>query len=138
MIGELAALMCSVCWAIASFIFRLSVDNSSPYLLNLLKCGYAILILGFFLPFQSDAFPSIPCKNYIQLIASGIIGLGVGDTLYFFILSALGTRKTLLMETLAPPLTGILSYLYYGTGINLMSWVGMGFTIAGIIIVLDK
>jgi len=41
------------------------------------------------------------------LIASGIIGIGLGDTFYFGGMSKIGARNALLIEILAPIFTGI-------------------------------
>lgn len=138
LIGEISSLLCALVWAFASFIFKHTVDTSSPYLLNLIKGIFSVVLFGLVMLLQSDPLPAAALKYYLQLIVSGIIGLGVGDSFYFLCLQMIGTRKTLLMETLAPPLTGILSFLYYGTGISFLSWVGMGVTVAGIAIVLDN
>ena len=42
------------------------------------------------------------------------------------------------METLAPPLTGILAILFLGTSILFLGWVGILLIVAGIGIVVDE
>lgn len=75
----------------------------------------------------------------IALLAlSGALGIGVGDSFYFNALQKLGAKKTILLETLAPPFTGIAAYVYYGTTISIGAWVGMLVTVYGIYIVVSE
>ena len=65
-------------------------------------------------------------------------GIGLGDSLFFSAMKDIGPRKTLLMETLASPFTGLISLIYFGESISLYSWFGMFIVVLGIFIVVNE
>lgn len=91
------------------------------------------------LAYGDDAiFPDESARNYMLLIISGFLGISLGDSFYFRALHHLGVRKTILLETMAPPFTGIISYFYYGTTLSLGGWLGIFVTAYGIYIVVNE
>ena len=69
---------------------------------------------------------------------SGICGIALGDTCTFFALRRIGVRNTILIQNLAPPLTGILSFIAFGTTIHFLGWLGMFITMGGVVIVVNE
>jgi drug/metabolite transporter (DMT)-like permease len=68
----------------------------------------------------------------ILLLISGVIGIGLGDTAYFNSLNYIGARRTLLLETLAPPLSAFLALIFLGEKLSTGAWCGILITILGI------
>lgn len=99
----MAALGAAACWAFASILFRWAGDRVVPAGLNLAKGLIAIVGLALVLVF-SGWQPSSGV-SLLLLAASGIVGIAVGDTLYFTTLNALGPRLTLVMSLLVPVAT---------------------------------
>lgn len=95
-----------------------------------------LIIFVIILIMKIDLFPSGYLRPYVSLCLSGIFGITIGDSLYFRALSELGPRKTLILETLAAPFTGIIAFVFYGTTIPLLGWVGVLFTLVGLYIVV--
>lgn len=114
------------------------MEKFTPTMLNLVKGAltivvvYAIIVvLGLELvPSTTDLLP------YASLCLSGMFGITIGDTLYFRALSELGPRKTLILETLAAPFTGIIAFVFYGTTIPLIGWMGVALTLVGLYVVV--
>ena len=105
--GEIAALSAAAVWAIASVVYGRVGETIPPLRLNLLKgiIAIAFLIVTIFL--VGDIYPALPTHSLILLSLSGVIGIGVGDTIFFTAINSLGARRTLLLGTLAPPLTAV-------------------------------
>ena len=70
------------------------------------------------------------------LAVSGIIGIAAGDSAYFASLKRIGANKTLLLESLAPPLSGVLALVALGSVLPLQSWLGVLLTTLAITFVI--
>lgn len=148
--GELAAISAALLWAVASVVYGYLGQKIPPMLLNLSKGVVAIALLlltlflrDFLLPaLDSTAFiPTLsPPFNTLNqfalplflLVLSGAIGITFGDTVFFAALNQLGARRTLLIQTLAPPLTALLAMLFLREQLTLIAWGGMFITIIGV------
>jgi drug/metabolite transporter (DMT)-like permease len=148
--GELAAISAALLWAVASVVYAYLGQKIPPMLLNLSKglVAIALLLLTLFLrdfllpPLPSPAFlppPSSPFNTLDQfalplflLFLSGAIGISFGDTVFFAALNQLGARRTLLIQTLAPPLTALLALLFLREQLTPIAWGGMSITIIGV------
>ena len=83
-IGEFSALAAALFWSIAVILFKSVGNKVLPIVLNPLKNSIAFLIfmIVFFIfdiPFWYDGLDQI---DYIKLIISGAIGMGIVDTIY--------------------------------------------------------
>ena len=108
MIGIISALLASLSWTFACFIWRKQTQYFSAIEVNLLKNIIAILI---FSPIFAFIDWNNNLINIVILITSGIIGIGVGDSLYIKSLKLLGTRLTLTIESISPIIANILGIL---------------------------
>ena len=105
LIGIISALGASICWTYACFLWRKQTEYFSALQINLIKNVIACLIFSpilFTLDFQSNF------REIIILLASGVLGIAIGDSLYITSLKNLGTRKTLTIEASSPILASIL------------------------------
>lgn len=130
--GELAALTAAFIWAIASVIYIGVGKHLSPLLLNLVKGLIAIVLLVLTLLLQGELLPAVQPLALGLLLLSGVIGIGFGDTAYFESLNRLGARRSLVLESLAPPLAAILALVFLQERLGLLAWLGIGLTIAGV------
>lgn len=130
--GELAALLAACLWAVSSTVYARIGQRIPPLELNLIKGTIAIALLICTLLLQSDFNAAISPTNLCLLLLSGVLGIGLGDTAFFFALNYLGARRALLMETLAPPLTAILALIFLQEGLSLLAICGILLTILGV------
>ncbi|KAL4449860.1 hypothetical protein ABPG74_008233 [Tetrahymena malaccensis] len=139
-LGEMAATLAAISYASSSNLYSLSsLQKCSPFLLNCMKGLISGTVMFLLLTFFADqVFPSDTLRNYLLLILSGVFGIGIGDSFYFKALNLLGARQTILLETLAPPFTGLISYFYYGTTLSLIGWIGVFVTGYGVYMVVNK
>ena len=130
--GELAALSAALIWAIASLVYVGLGKQMSPLLLNFAKNGVAIALILLTLLFQGNFYPQIGSFDLGLLLLSGAIGIGFGDTAFLESLNCLGARRSLLMESLAPPLAAVLASLFLSEHLSLQAWLGIFLTVAGV------
>ena len=130
--GELAALFAACLWAVSSVVYARIGERIPPIELNLIKGAIAIALLVITLLLQGDFLAAIAPNNLCLLILSGVLGIGVGDTAFFFALNYLGARRALLMETLAPPITAILALIFLQEKLSLLAICGILLTVSGV------
>ncbi len=137
-IGELSALTAAFLWAISSVVYSLLGQRIPPLQLNFLKGIIAIAFLLITLLFQGITIDNFQTFSVVLLSISGIIGIGLGDTAYFLALNNLGARRTLLLETLTPPLSALLAWILIGETLNTIAWCGILLTLLGIAWVISE
>jgi drug/metabolite transporter (DMT)-like permease len=132
--GELAALSASAVWAMASMMFSRLGRVLTALALNWLKCLIALVLMFVALfVLEGRLWPEeLGAPQTLALAVSGLVGLTIGDTAFFNALNRLGTRRTLLLSALAPPLTAMLAVPVLGEPIGLAMLVGMGLTLGGV------
>lgn len=138
-IGQLAALSAALFWALATLLYNRSGLHLSAAQLNLVKglvaCPLLIMSLylfgfGFELQLHSPAL--------WLLLASGVIGITIGDTCYFSALRRLGPWHTILLEYLAPPFAAILAWFFLHERLSLIEIIAAITVIAGVTYVLSE
>lgn len=135
--GELAALSSALLWAVSSVVYTRLGLHLSPLFLNLVKGGLAIAMVGCTLLLQAEGIELDP--GALALLAiSGICGIGCGDTAYFSALNCLGSRRTLLLETLAPPMATVLAWVFLGESVSARSGIGIFLVLGGVAWVISE
>jgi len=136
--GELAALAAAWLWAVATVMFGRLGKLLPPLVLNLAKGAIAVLLLLATLLWLQRPPSGLAGWPLVVLIASGMIGIGLGDTAYFAAINHLGARRALLLETLAPPLAALLAWIFLGEVLSPSAWVGIALTLLGIVWVISE
>jgi drug/metabolite transporter (DMT)-like permease len=137
--GEFAALSASLIWAIASIVYTGVGRTIVPLVLNLVKGLMAIVLLVFTLLLTNQLLPNVNPTNVQLLVLSGAIGIGLGDTAYFEALNCLGPRRSLILESLAPPIAAILALWFLGEALSAQAWSGIFLTVVGVTwVVLER
>lgn len=123
--GEVAAIAAAAVWAFSTWLYGQSSHHFSALQMNIIKGVVASTMMLFVLPLLPLPELSIP-HQYLGILAfSGVIGIAIGDSAYFAALKRIGPNRTLLLESLAPPLSGILALALLGSSIGLQSWLGI-------------
>ncbi len=136
--GELAALTAAFFWAASSAVYSILGQTIPPLQLNLSKGAIAIALIGITLILKGELFPELNSISVGLLLLSGAVGIGFGDTAYFAALNILGVRRTLLIQTLAPPLTALLALILLQEQLNPNAWWGIWLTIFGVAWVITE
>jgi drug/metabolite transporter (DMT)-like permease len=130
--GEIAALSAACLWAIASVVYGRLGERIPPLQLNLIKGIVAIAFLLLTIFISGELFPSIAPVPLSLILLSGVVGIGLGDTVFFASINTLGPRRALLMGTLAPPMTAIAAVIFLQERLNISAWCGILLTILGV------
>lgn len=134
LIGAISALGSAFFWALAAILFR-RVGNQVPATgLNYNKGLVAFVCLSVLLLFTQTS--PVDRQSLLFLSVSGLIGICLGDSLYFVALVRLGPRLTLLMGSLIPVVAGLISVVFLQERISLISTAGLALTIIGVALVL--
>lgn len=134
--GEIAAIGAAIAWAVATWIYSQFSHRFSALQLNIVKGVIASAMMLMALPFEGTVEPSIETQHLIILAVSGVVGIAIGDSAYFASLKRIGANKTLLLESLAPPLSGVLALLALGSVLSVQSWLGVVVTTLAVTFVI--
>jgi drug/metabolite transporter (DMT)-like permease len=133
-IGEFAALLTALFWTVTSLSFESASHKIGSVAVNILRLviGFIFLSLftwmrrGLFLPSDAGA------DNWIWLSLSGLIGFVFGDLFLFKSYTIIGSRFSMLIMTLVPPITAFFSFIIIGERLTLFNYIGMTLTFSGI------
>jgi drug/metabolite transporter (DMT)-like permease len=105
LLGKIMALLCAVVWAGAVILFKLAGDKIRPLVLNLYKTILtAVILLPLLWLAKIPLLPAaMPGKSWLAIMASGILGIAVSDTLFFACLNRLGAGMTAIVDALYAP-----------------------------------
>ncbi len=131
-----AALAAAFCWACSSLLWRRLPTSLSAARLNLLKNLLAVALLlplAFVLPWQMAP------RALVLLAFSGVLGIALGDTLFFAALRRLGTRRTLTIDAGGPAVTSLAGVALLGEVPRPAQWLGIGLiTLAVLLVVYQR
>lgn len=134
--GELLALSAALFWAIAVILFRLTGRTVRPLSLNLFKVVFCI---GLFViaswALREPLLPDLPLRTYGIMLLSGVIGIGISDTLFFASLNRLGAGLSAIVNCSYSPMVIILAALFLAERMSAIQLLGVGMIIAAVLIV---
>jgi drug/metabolite transporter (DMT)-like permease len=132
-IGEILSLTAAVLWALAIVLFKRSGESVHPVALNAFKDVLAVFL---YLPTLAIAGVSLiqpyPLGDYLLLLASGVIGIAVGDTLLFKSLFVIGAGPSALVSCLYSPFIIGLSYVWIGERLTLLQLAGVSLIVTAV------
>ena len=133
-IGEFAALLTALFWTITSLSFESASHKIGSVAVNILRLviGFAFLSI-FTLIRRGFVFPvDASMENWLWLSLSGLIGFVFGDLFLFKSYTMIGSRFSMLIMTLVPPITAFFSFAILGERLTLFHYLGMTLTFTGI------
>lgn len=135
-LGEAYSLGCALAWGAAVVLFKKSGESLGPFALNLFKNLLGVVMMAItILALQGAVLPPIPAFDLALILFSGLIGIAVGDTLYFRALNAIGASRMAAAQTLYSPFVIGLSMLFLGELLRPLQLIGVAAVLAGIFLV---
>lgn len=137
-LGEMAALTTALCWTFNSMAFEAAGKKVGSLSVNYLRLFVAFPLLTITalitrgLPFPTDATG----RTWLFLLISGLIGFVLGDIFLFQAYVEIGSRTSLLIVSMAPPITALAGFLIMGESISPLGLLGMVATMFGISLVI--
>jgi drug/metabolite transporter (DMT)-like permease len=133
-LGEFAALLTAVFWTVTSLSFEAASYKIGSVAVNILRLliGFSFLSIynlisrGLILPVDASI------ENWVWLSLSGLVGFVFGDLFLFKSYTMIGSRFSMLIMTLVPPITAFFSFIILGERLTLFHYLGMTLTFSGI------
>ena len=133
-LGEFAALLTALFWTVTSLSFEAAGHRIGSVAVNILRLliGFVFLSVfnlihrGYILPVDASY------QNWIWLSLSGFVGFVFGDLFLFKSYTIIGSRFSMLIMTLVPPLTAFFSFIILGERLTMFHYLGMTLTFTGI------
>jgi drug/metabolite transporter (DMT)-like permease len=133
-LGEAFALATAIAWAFAVILFKKSGETVHPLGLNLFKDVFAMVL---FVPtmwlFGETLWRDAPAGEYLLLLASGALGIGLGDTFFFKCLNLLGAGLTAIVDCLYSPFIIGMSMLFLAERLSVLQGVGAALVVAAVL-----
>jgi drug/metabolite transporter (DMT)-like permease len=132
--GEVAALATAACWVVTGFAFEMAGRRIGSMAVNLIRLIMAAGILSLWtwavrgLPLPVDATP----RAWAWLALSGVVGFTIGDLCLFRAFVLIGTRLSMLLMALVPPLTAVVGFVVLGETLSMLDVAGMSLTVTGV------
>lgn len=137
-IGELSALLTAIFWTVTALSFESAGKRVGSLAVNFIRLCFAMVFLILYsLVFRGIPFPSdADSVSWFWLSISGFVGLVLGDLFLFRAFIVIGSRVSMLIMALVPPVTALIGWIILGEVMSLFNFLGMGLTISGIALVI--
>ena len=117
--------MAAVTWGFAVILYKKSGETVHPIGLNLFK---NLLAMVLFLPTMwlmgDTLIRDVPYSEYLLMFVSGMLGIGLSDTLYFMSLNRIGAGLSAIVDCLYSPFIIGLSILWLGEELSVLQIIG--------------
>jgi drug/metabolite transporter (DMT)-like permease len=137
-LGEFAALATAFFWTFSALSFESASRKVGSLSVNLIRLIIGLTFLSIFnlvrrgmiLPTDASLY------NWIWLFLSGLVGFVFGDLFLFKSYTVIGSRFSMLIMTLVPPITTFFSWIILGERLKFLHFIGMALTFSGIAIAI--
>jgi drug/metabolite transporter (DMT)-like permease len=140
-IGEIAAIITSITFAINSTLFTLAGRQVGSIVVNRLRLAAAslLLLIAHWILLGSPWPVEAGFDRWFWLGLSGIVGLVLGDALLFQSFVLVGPRLAMLMMSLAPVMSALLAWIFLEEYLKLAQIAGILVTLLGVVwVVIEK
>ncbi len=132
--GHIWSLLNAVTIAFAIILYRKSGESVNPIGLNLFKNILAFIL---FIPtiylFGETLFRPAPVSDYVILLVSGALGIGLGDSLFFMSLNRLGAGRVAIVDCMYAPFTIGLAFIFLGESLTALQLIGATMIISAVL-----
>ena len=135
MIGELAALGAAVSWTISALFYRKALEGAKPISANIIRLAVTggLLLLVVVTIGKLGVLTSISIQLFALALVSGIIGLGVGDSLYLTSLKSIGVSRAVPLTCIYPLFSLLWAVLVFGEQITVTVALGAIVIVLGVL-----
>ena len=139
-LGYWAALAAAGCWTVTALSFESAGKRIGSLAVNLIRLALAFLFLSAYSwvargrPLPTDA----GARAWSWLLVSGLVGFFLGDMALFRSFVLIGARRAMLLVSLSPAMTALVSRLTLGEVLSLRDLAGMALTLSGVMLVVAE
>ncbi len=133
--GLFFALMTALMWAAAIIYLKRSGETAPPFALNFFRVALSSALLAptVVLAGQELFYPA-PLRDYLILIASGVVAIAISDTFLLMALNRLGAGIMAIVDCLYAPFVVLFAFIMLGERLGVWQWAGMALVIVGVLI----
>ncbi len=137
-LGQLLAVLTAACWGQNSLIYSYLGKRIGSHTVTHVRLWIALpaVLLIHFILFKTVLPPDISLSSVVFLSISGLIGFFAADIFIFRSFVELGARETMVIMTLSPIFSALLSWIFLGEILAPLQIAGIVVTILGIIWVI--
>ncbi len=132
--AALAALGAAFCWAVGGLIAADASRAMGGIAFTRVRMLFVVVMLLGWLAWGGSS--GIPGGQLAPLLASGLIGIFIGDTALFVTLARLGPRRTSILFSTNAPFTAVLSWWLLGELFSPAAIVGCGLVAVGVVVAI--
>ncbi len=134
MLGIILGLTSAFIWATTSLAIKAQADEINPLSFNAFRMGVGAIFALALLPFFGgvQAIAQVPSSAAILLAVSSIIGIAIGDMLYFWSLNHIGASRALPISGTYPLFTWAIAVPLLGEQITTSAMIGTGLVLVGV------
>lgn len=134
-IHEIAALGAAVCWALTGIISAGPAGHLGAPAFNRVRQIFVTAMLALYV-LATGAWRELDAANVWPLLASGLIGIFIGDTLLFATLNRVGPRRSGILFALNAPIAAMLGWLLLGETLSTKAVFGIALIVGGVLLAI--
>ena len=132
--GETYAILSGLFWAIAVCFFKRGGADMPAITLNLFKNIIGVVLFAItLLVVGQPLFIDVPVSEYLIILASGLIGMTLADTLFFAALKRMGASLWAVVSAFYSPSVIVMAYIFLGETLDWTDILGVVVIISAII-----
>lgn len=135
MIGNAAALMAALCWAVGGLIAVTPVNRLGPTGFNRIRMPLAFIMLSV-IAFFTGGWTNVDFSYIWYIFFSSIIGIFLGDSALFYTMNKMGPRRTSILFATSAPMTAIISFIVFGEKLSFSQIAGCSIVLFGVFLAI--
>lgn len=134
--GEAFSILSALAWAIGVILYKRLGERLPPLALNLRKNALVLAaLLPLLLAVHGFGLPALDPTEVAICLASGLIGIGLADTLYFRALNEVGAARMGIVGNFFSPFVIVLAFFFLGERLSAVQLAGFALVTAGVLVI---
>ncbi len=132
--GEFAALGTALCWSIGPVLFTLAGKQIGAMNVNRFRLllAFVFFYLTYLLVFRKPFPTDLPTPGIMFLLASGISGMAIGDSMMYQAFLHFGPRRTMLITAIVPLISTLAAWGFLFEIPSILQVLGILLSISGV------
>jgi drug/metabolite transporter (DMT)-like permease len=137
MIGEVAAILAALCWALSAVLYKKALRKVGYAATNLVRSAFAVLFLLIIFPvsFLFYTSSSLSSGELVLFVLGALGNLVIGDTCYFIGLKKIGVSRAQPISSSYPLFAMFLATIILGEMLTFAILVGTPLIVVGIALI---
>ena len=136
-VGELVGLLAAMAWGATGLLVRAFGAGIHAVVINAFRNAVSGLVFVTVWFFASRGQP-VPAAAWLLLVASTLMGLGIGDSLYFEALKRIGVARAMPISMAYPVLAAIGAVVLLHETLGGLAALGIALTLGGVYLVAAR